>query len=72
MVLFFLHNTALATESSNEEVLNKSKGEYENALNQNGYNNINLKYQPLVTSYFKQNLNHWNLVCINIQLLCFH
>ena len=50
MVLFFLHNTALATESSNEEVLNKSKGEYENALNQNGYNNINLKYQPLVTS----------------------
>ena len=36
--------------SINEEVFNESKGEYENPLKQSGYNNINLKFQPLITS----------------------
>ena len=40
----------LSKNSSNEEVFNESKEEYENALKQSGYNNINLKYQSLVTS----------------------
>ena len=44
----------LLMNSSNEEVFNESKGEYENALKQSGYNNINLKYQPLITSNTKQ------------------
>ena len=44
----------LSKNSSNEEVFNESKGEYENALKQSGYNNINLKYQPLITSNTKQ------------------
>ena len=44
-----------------EEILNKSKEEYENALKQSGYNNISLKCQPLITSNIKQK-HHGNIM----------
>ena len=44
----------LLKTSFNEEVFNESKAEYETALKQSGYNNINLKYQPLITFNIKQ------------------
>ena len=47
-------NDRLSKDSSNEEVFNESKGEYENALKQSGYNNISLKHQPLIASNIKQ------------------
>ena len=47
-------NDRLSTNSSNENVFNESKGEYENALRQSGYDNINLKYQPKITSNNKR------------------
>ena len=34
----------LLENSSNENVFNESKGEYENALKQSGYTNISLNY----------------------------
>ena len=46
-------NDRLSKNLSNEEDFNESKGEYENALKQSGYNNISLKYQPLITSNMK-------------------
>ena len=51
----------LSKNSSNEEVFNESKGEYENALKQSGYNNINLKYQPQITPNTKQK-RHWYII----------
>ena len=44
----------LSKHSSNEKVFNESMGEYQNALKQSGCNNINLKYQPLITYNTKQ------------------
>ena len=44
----------LSKNFSSEKVFSESKGEYDNALKQSGYNNINLKYQPLITSNTKQ------------------
>ena len=46
-------NDRLSKNSSNEEVFNESKGGHENALKQSGYNNISLKYQPLIASNMK-------------------
>ena len=46
-------NDRLLKNSSNEEVFNKSKGKYENALKHSGYNHISLKYQPLIASNLK-------------------
>ena len=54
----------LSKNVSNEEVFNESKREYENTLKPIGYNKINLKYQPLVTSYAKQKLD-WNITWFN-------
>ena len=59
----------LSKNVSNEEVFNESKREYENALKQSGYNKINLKYQPLVTSYAKQKL-HRNIIWFNAPFSC--
>ena len=39
---------------TNEEIFNESIGEYDNALKQSGYNNINLKCHPPVTSITKE------------------
>ena len=44
----------LSKNSSNKNAFHKSNGDYENALKQSGYNNMNLKYQPLVTFNTKQ------------------
>ena len=44
----------LSKNFSSEEVFNEFKGEYEYALKESGYNNINLKYQPLIASNTKQ------------------
>ena len=53
--------------SSYEELLNEPKGEYENALKQSEYNNINLKNQPLITSNTKQKC-HWEIIWYNLSL----
>ena len=55
----------LLKNSSNEEVFNESKGEYENSLKQSGYNNINLKYQPLITFNMKQK-HHQNITWFDV------
>ena len=39
---------------SNEDIFDESKGEYEDVLKQSGSNNINLKYQALITFNTKQ------------------
>ena len=54
----------LSKNSSNEEVFNESKEEHENALKQSGYNNISLKYEPLITSNTKQK-RHQNIRWFN-------
>ena len=54
----------LSKNSSNKNAFHKSNGEYENALKQSGYNNINLKFQPLVTFNTKQKC-HRNIIWFN-------
>ena len=44
----------LSKNFSNEDIFDESKGEYEDVLKQSGSNNINLKYQALITFNTKQ------------------
>ena len=54
----------LSKNSSIEELFDESKEEYENPLKQSGYNNISLKYEPLITSETKQK-RHQNIIWFN-------
>ena len=54
----------LSTYSSERKDFNRSNGEHENAPKRSGYNNINLKYQPLITSNTKQR-RHRNIMRLN-------
>ena len=57
----------LLKNSSNEEFFNESRAEYENALKKIGYNNINLKYQPLITFNMKQK-QHQNITWFDVSI----
>ena len=56
--------------SINEEVFNESKGEYENPLKQSGYNNINLKFQPLITSNETKAPSEHLIIWFNPPFIC--
>ena len=62
-------NDRLSKYSSNEEVFNESKGEYDDALKQSAYNNISLKYQPLIASKIKRKRQR-NIIWFNPLFSC--
>ena len=54
----------LSRNSSNKEVFNASKGEYEHVLKLSGYSNINLSFQKFSTSHAKRQRNR-NIIWFN-------
>ena len=54
----------LSRNSSNKEVFNTAKGEYEEALKRSGYSNISLSFHHSSTSHVKQQ-RHRNIIWFN-------
>ena len=52
------------SDSSNKEVFNKAKGEYEEALTRSGYSNISLSFHQSRTSHLKRQ-RHRNIKWFN-------
>ena len=52
------------SDSSNKEVFNKAKGEYEEALKCSGYSNVSLLFHQSKTSHLKQQ-RHRNIKWLN-------
>ena len=51
----------LSRNSSNKEVFNTSKGEYEEALKHSGYSNISLSFQQSSASHVKRQRHSNNI-----------
>ena len=59
----------LSRNSSNKEVFNTAKGEYEEALKRSGYSNISLLFHQSSTSHVKRQ-HHRNIICFNPSHSC--